>query len=158
MKKYLKLVKENQMVFAFVLFGLVSMLISLQDSPPPLKNELNQESVDTFIPKGFVLIPLELQNSDSLSSIIGEMGGVVDLYTVRTENHKGGLKIGSRLKILKAPLNPQQYAVLVPEQQSHQVLAFTGPFMAVIQHPEERGSEINSHQDRSSKIQIHYNN
>lgn len=158
MKKYFKIIKENQMLFAFILLGFFSVLISLQNSSDPIKKESNYESVDTFIPKGFVLIPLELQNADSLSPIIGEMGGVVDLYTIQTESHKGGLKIGSRLKILKAPLNPHQYAVLVPEQKSHQVLAFTGPFMAVIQNPEEKGSEITSHQNRSPKIKIHYNN
>lgn len=158
MKKYLNLIKENQIVFAFIMLGLVSALVGLQESDPSPRSEVSHESVDTFIPKGFVLIPIELQNADSLSSIIGEMGGVVDLYTIRTETHKGGLKIGARLKLLKAPLNPQQYAVLVPEQQSHKVLAFAGPFMAVIQNPEEKGSEITSHQNRSPKVQIHYSN
>lgn len=158
MKKYLKLLKKHQMTFAFMMLGMVIVVFNMQETKPSPKAELNYESVDTFIPRGFVLIPIELQNADSLSSIIGEMGGVVDLYTVRTDSHKGGLKIGTRLKILKAPLNPQQYAVLVPEQKSHQVLAFSGPFMAVIQNPEEKGSEITSHQNQSPKVQIHYSN
>lgn len=158
MKKYLKIIKENQMILGFAVLGLLSLLFSLREPAQEANTEGVYESVDTFIPKGFVLIPIELQNADSLSSIVGQMGGVVDLYTVRSEGHKGGLKIGTRLKILKAPLNPQQYAVLVPELESSKVLAFAGPFMAVIQNPDEKGAELTSHQNRAPKVQIHYSN
>ena len=37
------------------------------------------EAASTFIPKGFVLVPIEVANYESLDSILGKHG-VVDLY------------------------------------------------------------------------------
>jgi hypothetical protein len=102
------------------------------------------------------LVPVELANAESLSSLVGDMGGVVDLYLATAENKKGGLKVGSRLKLLRAPLNPNQYAVLVQENDSSRLLSYAGPFIAVVQNPEAKGNAIR--ETAKNTVHIDYQN
>lgn len=146
--------KSNYLLGAFLLLGIVAYLFGSNadaELPVILPNEAGP-SVDTFIPKGFVLVPLEISNAESLTSLVGDMGGVVDLYLPSNEKQKGGLKVGAKLKLLRAPLNPQQYAVLVRENQSAKLLSFAGPFIAVVQNPDETGTQITQSAKRSFKI------
>lgn len=147
------------LLIAFVGFGVLSFILtfSKSEAPAPItKEEAPTTSVDTFIPKGFVLVPLELANADSLGSLVGDMGGVVDLYLASKDNRKSGLKVASRIKLLRAPLNPQQYAVLVKENESSRLLSMTGPFIAVVQNPDSKGTELA--QSKKSSIKIDYQN
>ena len=145
------------LVAGFIILGLLCFLLS---SPAKESSVAEQPeptaSVDTFIPRGYTLVPIELANSASLSSMVGDVGGVVDLYLASTEARRGGLKIGSRLKLLRAPLNPDQYAVLVNEQEAPKLLSYSGPFTAVIQNPDSRGSQLATTKKRT--IQIDYQN
>lgn len=103
----------------------------------PTKN--SYDTVDTVIPAGYVLVPIELQNAETMSSLIGEFA-IVDLYTVSLESRTGkGQRVGQRLRLLRAPLNPQLFAVLVPENETKQVLETPGPFVAVIQNRAQAG-------------------
>src|SRR4051812_7351936 len=74
------------------------------------------ETASTLIPAGFVLVPIEVANYESLDSILGNFG-VVDLYIPSDDPKKRALKIAERLKILRAPLNPSHFAVLARESE-----------------------------------------
>lgn len=149
--------KTQCLVAAFVVLGLVAALMSCTSREAPHEkpgaNE-NPLSVDTYIPKGFVLIPLQLANAEALSSLVGDVGGVVDLYLASRTGRSQ--KVGSRLKLLRAPLNPDQYAVLVRESESSQILSLPGPFVAVVQNPKAQGANMQQHASRS--FQIDYQN
>lgn len=155
-KRTTELIKNNLLVAAFFVLGAISVGLSLKEKPNgvPVVTEKNATSADTFIPRGYVLVPLELTNSESLTSLVGDIGGVVDLYLANTEQQKGGIKVGSKLKLLRAPLNPQQYAVLVKENDSSRLLSYAGPFIAVVQNPDEKGNHVTS--SGPSKIRIEY--
>lgn len=157
-KRTTELIKNNLLVAAFFVLGAISVVLSLKEKPNdvPVVTEKNATSADTFIPRGYVLVPLELTNSESLTSLVGDIGGVVDLYLANTEQQKGGIKVGSKLKLLRAPLNPQQYAVLVKETDSSRLLSYAGPFIAVVQNPDEKGNHVTS--SGPSKIRIEYQN
>lgn len=157
-QKILPLLRNNYLVVAFILLGIISFLITKPPEAPAQKENFIPEpkSVDTFIPRGFVLVPIEIANAESLSSLVGDIGGVVDLYLASGEKQKGGLRVGSKLKLVRAPLNPQQYAVLVPDAESSRLLSFPGPFIAVIQNPDEKGTKLRS--AGPSRIQVQYQN
>ncbi len=157
-RKTIDLIKNNLLVAAFFTLGALSLVLSLKEKPNdiPVTTEKNATSADTFIPRGYVLVPLELTNSESLASLVGDIGGVVDLYLANTEQQKGGLKVGSKLKLLRAPLNPQQYAVLVKDTDSSRLLSYAGPFIAVVQNPDEQGNHVTS--SGPNKIRIEYQN
>ncbi|MDG0815457.1 hypothetical protein [Bdellovibrio svalbardensis] len=142
---------------AFLLLGVISMMMSLQkkeENPAPQAPDV-PNSVDTFIPRGFVLVPIELANAESLSSLVGDLGGVVDLYLPGAEK-KRNVKVAARIKLLRAPLNPNQYAVLIKESDSSRLLSVTGPFIAVVQNPDSKGTEIA--ESKKSSVRIDYQN
>lgn len=151
-------IKNNYLLIGFILLGLISFTVNRptprDSSPSPGISE--SKSVDTFIPRGFVLVPLEIANAESLTSLVGDLGGVVDLYLATNGTQKGGLKVGTKLKLLRAPLNPQQYAVLVRETESPRLLSYAGPFIAVVQNPEEKGPQISS--SGPTRLRIDYQN
>lgn len=150
--------KSNLTLVAFVLLGAVAFFASADKKQrDPLETHKAPASVDTYIPRGHVLVPIEVSNAESLTSLLGDMGGVVDLYLASNDRQKGGLKVGSKLKILRAPLNPEQYAVLVKDSESPRLLSFSGPFIAVVQNPDEKGTEVRT-TSAPRKIHVDYQN
>ncbi len=154
MKEFLKCHENKIGIGTLVILGLIAFWVVSQKSAPPENQTQGDDSgftVDTLIPSGYVLIPIELANADPLSSMVGTTA-VVDLYTTSMDAKQKGRKIGSRLKLVRAPKNPNLYAVLVKESQSDQVLAQPGPYFAVIQNHKQEGSEIQLKQKPSFEI------
>lgn len=157
-QKVLLSIKNNYLLAAFILLGVISFVATKPEKELEQKESFLPEpkSVDTFIPRGFVLVPIEIANAESLNSLVGDMGGVVDLYLASSGKQKGGLKVGSKLKLVRAPLNPQQYAVLVPDSESSKLMSFPGPFIAVVQNPDEKGTRLRS--SGPAQVHIEYQN
>lgn len=155
-KKLTTVLKDSYLLVAFVLLGLISFFATSSKEPENTKVPAESRSVDTFIPRGFVLVPIEVSNAESLASLVGDVGGVVDLYLASTETQKGGMKVGSKLKLLRAPLNPQQYAVLIKDTEGSRLLSYSGPFIAVVQNPDEKGTQLSS--SGPARIKVDYQN
>ena len=128
----MKISKQNKLLLcSFLVFIAFSMLYSINRKENPVKpNE--KIYADTFIPKGFVLIPIELANFESVSALIDQFG-VIDLYAGAPQM-AGSMKVVSRVKILRAPLNPNLFAILVSENSSAEIMKKPGPFWAVVQN------------------------
>ncbi len=93
--------------------------------------------IDTFIPDGDVLLPVEVQNLESLDSLIGQYG-VVDLYQPGNP-----VAIAKGLKIIRSPKDPSEFSVLVPETESSTIIsAETKPFLVVVQNPSRAEQKI----------------
>ncbi|QLY27493.1 hypothetical protein HW988_16350 [Bdellovibrio sp. KM01] len=140
----------------FIILGAITFLNS-KPTLPPATAETAPESLDTFIPQGLTLIPLEIANSEALSSIVGNMGGVVDLYLTPTDARKGGVRVASRVKLVRAPRNPDQFAILVKETEGQRILQQNGPFIAVVQNPEVRGGKLTT-TEKQNAVRIEYSN
>lgn len=127
-------------VVGFIILGLFSILFefggrnSIKESAQSTPNE----SPDTIIPKGYVLVPIELANAESLGSIIDEFA-IVDLYTGSLPGEKGGTRVGQKLRLIRAPLNPKTFAVLVPESEASKIVGSAGPVIAVLQNKNQKG-------------------
>lgn len=143
-------------IFFFVL-GLLSLWISyypVEKTAAFSSQEDNHESVDTFIPKGFVLVPLDLSNLESLNSFVGQ-AGVVDLY--KSKDGQRGRKIATRVKIIRAPLNPQLFAALIPEEKSPDLLSDNEALFAVVQNKAETHGSVQSRKTVVKKNIIYQN-
>lgn len=137
------LVKERShliFVIGFVVLGIFSIFFEFANVGT--KKESGQavpsESPDTIIPNGYVLVPIELANADSLGSIIDEFA-VVDLYSGALPGEKGGTRVGQKLRLIRAPLNPKTFAVLVPEAEASKIVGSIGPVIAVVQNKNQKG-------------------
>lgn len=155
MKKLFALEYQKKWLFGgFLAIGLVCFTLAKpapeQENTGPLPTPA---SVDTFIPLGYVLVPIELSNADSLSSLVGDVGCVVDLYVANNEKKSMATKVGSKIKMVRAPLNPQQYAVLVKDHESSAILNYSGPFIAVVQNPNTQGQRVNSASPTRVKVE-----
>jgi hypothetical protein len=114
-----------------------------------------QESPDTIIPKGYVLVPIELANSEALGSMIDEFA-IVDLYAVAMPGEKHGSRVGQKLRLIRAPLNPKTFAVLVPEAEATKIVSSPGPVVAVIQNKNQKG--LGSLEKKTKQNHIQYYN
>ena len=95
---------------------------------------VDSSTLDTLIPEGFSLVNIEIVNADKLDAILGQFG-IVDLYLANEDGKRTTKKIASKVKILRAPKNPQEFAVLVLEAQVSELFAYNSPFFASIQNP-----------------------
>lgn len=151
--EYFKKAQNKILWGTFIALGILALVLP-DKKEAPVATERTPVSADTFIPKGYVLVPIELVNANSLGSLVGEVGGVVDLYLPQPKGPSR--RIASKLKILRAPYNPDLYAVLVREQESGVILNYAGPFVAVVQNPQAQGQNMTEHHER--KIRIEYQN
>lgn len=99
------------------------------------------ETAATYIPDGFVLVPIEVANFESLDSILGAFG-VVDLFVGSDDPRVKPKKLATRVKILRAPLNPNHFAVLVPDSESQNIVAYSGALTVVVQNPKRSGPTL----------------
>ncbi|PWU16303.1 MAG: hypothetical protein C5B49_10660 [Bdellovibrio sp.] len=144
--------QRDRIFFVFLLGASVLALLtpwnSFQSSPPTAE----AFEPDTMIPLGFVLVPIELENQQSLESMIGSHA-VVNLYKGYQIGGQKGVLIGRHLRLLRAPLNPQQFAVLVPESEVPSFVAPGAKFYAVVQN---RSSQDTTEVMQSKKKSVEY--
>jgi hypothetical protein len=98
-------------------------------------------AADTFIPEGFVLVPVEILNYESLDSILGRFG-VVDLFAPGPEPGSVSRQVASRVRILRAPRNPNHFAILAPLEESANLVRHGGGLIAVVQNPKALGTRF----------------
>lgn len=153
MFKKMKPNQQNKALF-FAFFIFISVYVFFLFSPKNTDNSHPEKIyADTLIPKGFVLIPVELANIEAISALIDQFG-VIDLYA-GSPSEKGTQKIISRVKVLRAPLNPQQYAVLVPESFSSLVMKARGPFWGVVQNRQINTDQKIKTQEQTTQIEYY---
>ncbi|MBE8221477.1 MAG: hypothetical protein HAW60_01980 [Bdellovibrionales bacterium] len=131
-KVIIKASLKKQLFFAF-LFSLFSLMLINNNPENPIAKQKNIKTdwnMNTFIPEGFVLIPIQLLNAESLNGLIGKWGWV-SLYSSLIEKNKK--PIVSSIRIIRSPKNNNQFAVLSPENKSSLILEHTAPLVAVIQ-------------------------
>lgn len=166
LKQWAQCSQKYWQVITFIFLGIVACLLHF--SKAPVSTDLqplpapSAKSADTYIPAGYVLIPIDILNAAGLNNLIGDVGGTIDLYSA-TANGRRGRLIGQKIKLLKAPLNPDLFAVLVPENESTRILENDGGFIAVIHNPKSDllSTKITTDRKKSmdfanEKIEIEY--
>ncbi len=138
----------------FIFLGLISFFLSKTNNRDMHDKVQEVVQLDELIPEGLVLLPLDLVNREALSSIMGS-AAVIDLFTVNSQTLNPSKKIASRVKIIRTPRNPDQFALLVKEHETIQILNQTGPYFAVIQNKSRKGSRL-APTPQSREVQISY--
>lgn len=146
---------QNQILLWMVgilLAGGVAVFFDASDSGQSEVISAERENASTFIPEGFVLVPIEVANFQSLDSILGQHG-VVDLFRPSDEPNGKPIKVAEKIKILRAPLNPNHFAVLAPEEESGNLVSYQGAFTVVVQNPKEAGTRfVNTNANRGRTV------
>ena len=124
------------LIGAVFLLAIFSSLIQsfLKEKPKPL-------SLDEMIPEGFVLIPIEIGNSEDIIHLIGSYG-VIDLYSYSPHTQLPQELAAQSLKVIPTKTDENRFAVIAPEKEVVRLLEYRGPFYAVVQNPKKTGSQI----------------
>ena len=125
--------KKCQLWILFILLTFVFTILHTKNNKP-----INTETqdLDSYIPEGFVLVPIELSNGNSLNGLL-EQKGIVDLYTGNPAQQKVE-KAAESVKIIRSPRNPSHFAVLIPEDKASFLIQHFQSFHAVIQNPKQK--------------------
>lgn len=125
-----------------LLTGVVIVLAVLSSlAQPLLKEKPKPLSLDEMIPEGFVLIPIEINNSEDIIHLIGSYG-VIDLYSYYSPTGLPQERAAQALKVIPVKGEENRFAVIAPEKEVTRLLEYKGPFYAVVQHPKKSGSQI----------------
>ena len=130
--------KKNLQVWGLLI--LVSLTATLLQKRSDRTEPQAQRNIDTYIPEGFVLVPVELSNSPSLSGILTNQG-VVDLYT-GDPAHQKAEKVAEAVKIIRSPNSPSHFAVLAPAEQAVFLIQRFQAFYAVVQNPQHKKTAL----------------
>lgn len=128
----------------FLLSGASALLFELKSSKATEAQATDSQasvSPDTYLPEGFVLIPLQIANFEALDGLLGA-NGVVDLFTVSESTSGASRRVASHIKIIRAPQNPGQFAAVAAEEQADLIVKAGGPFFAIVQNPNQTGTEF----------------
>lgn len=138
-------------ILALIFLSLLSKFLPLMFNKTP-----SNLSLDHLIPKGFVLIPIEISNHKDIMNIIGAYG-VVDLYAYSKETGLPEIQTASVLKIIPPETEEGDFIALVPEKEAIHLFNYSEPFYAVIQNPNKRGAKIYKKKKKKSLLVIEDN-
>lgn len=149
--------QHKYFVFMFLFFIVVYLYTTFTENTDHVSSTEKLLTVDTLIPSGYTLVPIELENISTIASLI-ESYGVVDIY-VGKSNIRKAKQIFQKVKILRAPNNPNAYSLLLPDHLSSELLKYDGPFYAVIQNKSEIATDptVKTKPQTKKSIKIEYN-
>ncbi|MDE0118410.1 MAG: hypothetical protein OXM55_00180 [Bdellovibrionales bacterium] len=129
--------KENKKSwYIWLMLISLSLFFTFLQQKDNKKGKIQIRNLDTYIPKDFVLVPVELSNGPSLDGLL-EYKGIVDLYIGDPVKQRAE-KVAESVKIIRSPRNPSYFAVLVPEENASFLIQRFQAFHAVIQNPEQQ--------------------
>ncbi|RME16574.1 MAG: hypothetical protein D6797_04250 [Bdellovibrio sp.] len=101
--------------------------------------------VTTYIPKGFVLVPIEIKNHVAFEALFGSFG-IGNIYSANP-HQKGAQILARSVRILRSPLNSQVFGVLLPEEEVKPFLKAGPSYWVVLKnkkdlHPSQPKSRV----------------
>lgn len=135
--------------FLILIVSCSSILISVDKE----KEEEKGFSLDQLVPEGFVLMPLEISNSQDILDFIGSHG-VIDLYVYSNQTRLPEKKVASHLRVIPPQEKEGMFTALVPEKEAVYLLGYSEAFYAVIQNPKNRNSKIYKKQKTKTFVVI----
>jgi hypothetical protein len=140
--------KNTRLALVFVLIATVFALMMKSDNSASPQDSAqvasSEQELDTFIPSGFSLVPIEVINSNGLDSILGRYG-MVDLFL---ENQKTAIM--KNVRLIRGIRHDGTWAVLVPSQFVQDLLGAGGRFLVSIRSRNNQNSQMiqKSHKTR----------
>jgi hypothetical protein len=146
-------------VCCLVCSALATNFLSKKEEPQKQLNSV-PENADTFIPEGYNLVPIQLINAEAIGSIISDFA-VVDLYSSSADSAKSSRCVAKNIKLLRAPLNPEHFAILIPDRNTASLFSKGDAFYAVLRNQKDKtaGSmQIDKKQPNGISVQYYSEN
>lgn len=141
----------------FILVSLVSLTFVSEFISRIKKNSHKViGSVDTLIPKGFVLLPIHIVNGQDIINLVGHHA-VVDLYAFSDSSKLPKKQAASAVRVLPPKTEEARWTVLIPENKASYFFGYSNPFYAVIQNPNKNNPQIFKNKIKKKLIVIEEN-
>lgn len=138
------------------ILGLTAILaLSNAESTSVKTDDIDLTTLDTFIPDGESLVPIRIENYESLDHIIGRYG-VVDLFSVPLTGDEKAKKVASRVKIVRNSKNPRDFSVLVDAEKAQKIASHPGEFTVSIRNPKSSGTEFVKQKSAPQKRRVYF--
>ena len=134
------IIENKNTVIMWSALTMISGIFAYSQADFNKKPPMIEGDIDTYIPNGFVLLPIDLNNADALEGILQEKG-MVDLYTSRG-SHISVETVAKSVKIIRSPKNPNLFAILIPEKQASILIQRAQSFHAVVRNPKHAQTQI----------------
>ena len=118
--------------------------------------ETEKLSLDQLVPKGFVLMPIEIRNAEDIRSLIGAYG-VVDLYAYSKKTGLPDRKVADYIKVIPVNTESAGLTALIPEKSALNLFEYSESFYAVIQNPKNTRSKVYKKKRKKSLIVVEEN-
>ena len=137
----------------FIILCLMVLSFVSKILPGLLKTQAETLSLDSMVPKDFVLLPIEISNGKDIIGLMGKYG-VVDLYAYSDQTGLPEKQAGGAIKILPPETEDGRFVALVPEKEALGLFEYSNPFYAVVQNPNKSGAKIYKRKKRPSLVVI----
>lgn len=143
------------LIVIFLILGAVTALIQFRGKSDGKEKPSVPLSIDTFIPEGESLVPIQVSNYESLDQVIGQYG-VVDLLTTPLSPDEKSKRVAYAIKLVRSPKSPRHFSALVPAEKAPQLAGHNGEFMVVVRNPKLVGTKFVKEVGSKPKRQIFY--
>jgi len=150
MEKIKLFVNNHPWLLALIVLPFAGLLTWLAKPPADsveTQNVSEDWSMDTLIPPGMVLVPIQIQNSENLDSLIGKYAQV-DIFTSASAM-RFKRPIARGVKLLRAPRNPESFGVLTTEAMAPILVALEHPVYITIHNPQAPGPKLERRSPRA---------
>lgn len=139
------------LLFSLGLTIFAIMIKSLTNKPLKASETEISLTPDTFIPEGYVLVPIAVSNYNSLNGLVHQFA-IVNLYTTFKETRQNPKLVAASVKLIRSSVDANHFAVLVKQNDSFSIIKQNQEFFVTIQNP-KHGDEIKVLRDQPNKIQ-----
>ena len=137
-----------------ILIVIVRILVTSNSENAAHETNLDSENFSTFIPKGFSLVPIDVENYKSLDSVLGQFG-TVDVFTKNTtKNSQTLIKLASNVKAFRSQAEPSNIGLLVPSEAVTLILSQREGIFLALSSNENSGTVIEKHLKKFSNRKI----
>jgi hypothetical protein len=127
--------KKSLIIFAASIALLLGLQALLSQGDAKGESEGEWQGIDVFIPRGFRLVPIEIDNLKSVKELIS---GYAFIDLLKVQNKKPVL---NGVRLLQSRYNENVFAVLVPEDKVQMLLGEGETFFVVVRGRNEQGQE-----------------
>lgn len=130
---YLKKHRTKLSALAFLLFLGILSLQWINHNNSAEKHQFEKpEALETYIPLGFTLIPIEILNVEQLQSMIDDRA-VVDLFTPGNP-----LSVAKAVKLVRSPMDENVFGILVEDNLAQSIMKYGNQFVVAIKNRQSK--------------------
>ena len=139
LKKYLSETQQTIIIIAITFILAIIIWRTGDEKSKPTHNKISAVEIHTKIPKGYNLYALDIENIESLNSIVDNYA-LVNIYQ-QNKNKKDNLVL-QKIKLIRSFKNPDYFAILATNKDLEVITNYSGPFKVTLHNPNQPNDTI----------------